>query len=178
MSRFELVRDPSGDPHLEDLYDDMVKTGFGKEFPINWFTSQALRPDILEATWFLTKRILVEGLLPASLKQMIATTISVHNHCRYCTVTHTGALEALGISKEVIESCILDKDLSGVPIQYRDILKFAVKAAKDPNSIQDEDYRKLKENGLNHKEILELVMMSAFINFINTWADASGIEID
>jgi hypothetical protein len=27
-------------------------------------------------------------------------------------------------------------------------------------------------------EILEVVMMAAFTNFINTWAEASGVELD
>ncbi len=178
MAQFESIQDPSHSSELIELYNDILQNGFGADSPINWFASQAIRPDILESTWLLTKRILIGGELPPTLKQMIALTISKNNNCRYCTKTHTGALEALGVSKEIIESCVLDPDLRQLPLQHREVLKFAIKAAKDPNGLDKEDYQELKNNGMSQKEIMEVIMMAAFTNFINTWADASGIETD
>ncbi len=166
------------DKILEAIYADIIENGFGDSTPINWFTSQAIRPDILGATWNLTKKVLVEGELPPTLKQMIALSVSRHNNCRYCTVTHTNALASLGISKEVIDSCIYDPDFTNIPLQHRGVLKFAVKVAKDPNSLQGGDFQTLKENGLSQSEIAEIIMMVAFTNFINTWADATGLELD
>jgi uncharacterized peroxidase-related enzyme len=132
----------------------------------------------LEGTWELVKRILIEGQLPATVKQMIAMTISMQNNCRYCSVTHTHALETMGVPKEVIDTCATDPSLSQLPELHRAILRCALKAAREPNAITDADYQTLRENGLRDAEIMEVAMMAAFMNFINTWADVSGIAVD
>ncbi|ETX02831.1 MAG: hypothetical protein ETSY1_02140 [Candidatus Entotheonella factor] len=178
MSRFALIKDTSDSPKLEDLYQDIINNGFGSEVPINWFTAQGGRPDLLEGTWGLVKSILIEGTLPATVKQMIAMTISMQNNCRYCSVTHTHALEAMGVPKTVIDTCATDPDLSQIPQLHRAILQFALKAAREPNAISDEDIRALKAHDLKDGEIMEVAMMAAFMNFINTWADVSGITVD
>lgn len=178
MSRFALIKDTTDAPKLETLYQEITNSGFGTEVPINWFTAQGSRPDLLEGTWTLVQRILLEGRLPAVVKQMIATTVSMQNNCRYCSVTHTRPLEAMGVPKAVIDTCTTDLDLSQVPQPHRAILQFALKAAREPNAMTDDDFCRLRENDLNDGEILEVAMMAAFMNFINTWADVSGIMVD
>ena len=164
---------------MQPLLAEIISCGFGQgSTPINWFTSQTQRPDLLRSTWELVKGVLVEGQLPPTVKQMIAMTVSMQNNCRYCTVTHTGALESMGVSPEIIENCATDPDFSLVPLAQRAILKFALKAAREPNDVTDEDIACLRQNGLNDPEIMEVVMMAAFTNFINTWADVAGIALD
>lgn len=176
--RFPLIQAASGNPELERLYRDMLESGFGDKAPINWLTSQASRPDILAATWGLVKGILIGGKLPAAMKQMIALTISAQHNCRYCKVVHSGALETLGVPKDLIDSCARDFNGDRVPKLQRDVLKFALQAAKNPNSLTDADFQALRENGLSDGEIMEVVMMAAFTAFINIWADASAIALD
>lgn len=179
MARFPLVRDPSGNPELERLYREINDAGFGVGgVPIHWCTSQGTRPDILAATWALTKGILVEGQLPGTLKQLIAMTISVQSSCRYCTVTHSGALQAMGVDKAMVERAAADPALSDFPPAYRAAVAFALKAARDPNSITDADHDALRDAGWSDAEIMEVAMMAAFTRFINTWADVSGIPVD
>lgn len=178
MSRLQTREDTDHNPELEALYEEIVAAGFGEQRPIHWFTSQSERPDLLHATWGLTRSLLVEGLLPPTLKQMIAMTISIQNDCRYCAVTHTGALQSMGIDSHVIESCAEDPGLAQIPPPHRAILTFALKAARDPNSLRASDFEVLRDQGLSEGEITEVVLMAAFTNFINTWADAVGIPLD
>lgn len=174
---FPLINEPK-DQDTQTLYQEIVATGFGKIYPLNWFTSQASRPDILRATWGLVKGILVNGHLPNSVKEMIVMVISKQSSCRYCEVTHTGALSAMGIPKEQIESCVSDPELLDVPSPHREIIQFAMKASVNPNSITAEDRDQLVALGVTNEEIIEAGMMAAFSNFINTWADLSGIPVD
>ena len=175
--RFPIITNPE-DSETKELYQEIVDSGFGMEYPINWFTSQSIRPDILKSTWALTKGILVEGQLPATVRQMIAMAISKQNSCRYCEVTHTGALGAMGVPQEQIISCASDPEMADVPSPHREIIQFAIKAAGNPNSITTADYETLREVGVTNEEIMEAGMMAAFTNFINTWADLSGIPVD
>lgn len=178
MSRFSTIEEPDPSSPLATLYGDIVRNGFGVDKPINWFTSQSERPDILQATWSLTQGILVDGELPGTLKQMIAMVVSEQNNCRYCSQVHTGALEAMGVPSDVIQACVADPELADIPLPHRQVLKFALKAARDPNSIDQDDFETLRSNQLSDSEILEVAMMAAFTNFINTWADVAGVVLD
>lgn len=178
MSRFPIAKTADAKTEVAETFAEIVGAGFGDAEPINWFSAQALRPDLLKATWALTRGVLVNGKLPGTVKQMIAMAASTQNSCRYCSVTHTRVLEKLGVPEEVVLSCVEDPELSEVPEPHRSILKFAMKVNEDPNSLNDADFQSLRDRGLAQDEIMEVIMTAAFTKFINTWADASGIAID
>ena len=176
--RFRQVLDPSDNPELTAVYEEILQSGFGQDAPVNWFTSQGERPDLLSANWEYAKKVVMQGVLPATVKQMIVVMISSHNNCRYCRVTHTQALSAMGVPEEVIDCLTTDLNLSKVPPPQRTILAFALKVAREPDSVSDDDFVRLRDQGLNNGEIMEAAMMAAYTNFINSWALVSGIPID
>jgi uncharacterized peroxidase-related enzyme len=126
----------------------------------------------------MAKGILLQGVLPPTVKQMISMTIAMQNNCRYCTVAHSNALESMGVPTEVIQSCAGDPDLAHVPPPQRAILKFGLKTARSPRSVTDADLQALRDHGLSDGEIMEVVMVAACSNFLNTWAEVSGILVD
>ena len=180
MSRFRQIKHPDT-PELKALYKEAMDAGFvGSEegVPINLVTSLAERPDILAASLTLAGSIVLQGLLPPTVKQMIAMTIAMQNNCQYCTRLHTNALEAMGIPQEVIQNCASDPDLTQLPPPQRAILKVALKTSRDPLSVTEDDLQTLREYGLSEGEIMEVGMMAAAENFFNTWARFSQIPID
>lgn len=177
MNRITRLDEPPT-AEVGDLYSEILAHGFGDGTPINFFTAMAGRPDLLGATWDLAKAILVEGLLPGSLKQMIALCISRQNDCRYCSVMHRGALEMAGIAPAVVESCASDPTIAGLEEPYRSILRLAMAVAESPESVTVDDLRTLIDLGLSHDEVIELIVMASFTNFINAWADISDIPLD
>jgi uncharacterized peroxidase-related enzyme len=180
MSRFEAVNHP-GDPEVQQLFKEIIATGWGNPetgVPNNWFTNQVERPDILKAGWAFIKGVLMEGQLPFTVKEMLAMAIAKQNNCRYCTVGHTRALEAMGVPTAVIESCASDPELSELPPPQRAIVKFGIKAAKDAASITAEDVQSLRDHGLSDGEIMEISMVAAVAVFLDIWAEVSAIEVE
>ena len=180
MPRFKQIKHPD-DPELKALYKAAMEGGLvGTEegVPNNFVTSQSQWPDILAATLVFTDKIVMQGLLPPTVKQMIAMTIAMQNDCRYCTRLHTSALEGMGVPQEVIQSCASDPDFAELPPSQRAILKLALKTSRDPLAVTDDDLQSLREFGLNDAEIMEVAMMAAAENFLNTWARVSQISID
>ena len=180
MPRFKQIKHPD-DPELKALYKAALEGGMvGTEegVPNNFVTSQSERPDILAATLNFADKILMQGLLPPTVKQMIAMTIAMQNNCRYCTQLHTSALEGMGVPQEVIQSCASDPDLAELPPSQRAILMLALKTSRDPLAVTDDDFQTLRDNGLTDAEIMEVAMMAAAENFLNTWARVSRIPID
>jgi uncharacterized peroxidase-related enzyme len=156
-----------------------MRCGYGSEgAPGDYFTSQGDRPDILAATWHLVKAMFVEGQLPPTLKELVSMVVSQQNDCRYCAVSHTNTLQRLGVPEEIIKSATSDPEMLSVPPAQRVALRFAVKAAKTPRAVDASDYAALREAGYSQGEIIELLMLAAANNFLNTWADAAGRAVD
>ena len=178
MSRLELVKDISNRPELKDIYTDIINNGFGNEEPMSYFTALGNRPDLLKSTWNFLKSILVEGELPATVKQMVSLAISHYNECQFCSVSHTYALESLGVSQDIIKGCLSNDEMEDIPVSYRSIIKFSIKSVKNAKSITDDDFDKLRENGLSESEITELVLLISLTNFSNTYTDIAKIPLD
>ncbi|HLE22025.1 MAG TPA: carboxymuconolactone decarboxylase family protein [Vicinamibacteria bacterium] len=181
MSRFKQTKDPRGNTALEALYKEILEAGAeGSEpgVPNNLVTSLSERPDLLAPTWELFKGVVVGGVVPSTVKEMILMAIAMQNDCQYCSVAHTRALEAMGVPTEVIQSCTSDPELAQVPPLQRAMIKFGLKTARDPKSVTDDDFQTLRDHGLSDGEIMEVTMLAAAGNFLDTWAHVSGIQVD
>jgi AhpD family alkylhydroperoxidase len=97
--RFRRIESADDNLELASLYAEIIESGLGDRVPLNWFTAQAERPDILAATWALSKGILLHGHLPPTVKQMIAVKVARYNQCHYCAAVHSSALEAMGVRR-------------------------------------------------------------------------------
>ena len=95
--------------HSQEILAE-IKAEFG--MVPNFFQAQAtVDPDWLALNWARTKQILLsKGALDRKTKELIAMTVSMVNHCDYCTLSHealamkTGATEQeINEVKKVIE---------------------------------------------------------------------------
>lgn len=180
MARFKMVKNTDGNPELTSLYQKALDAGFeGAEpgIPVNFFTSLGARPDLLDAAMQLMEKVLMNGLLPPPLKEMIVTMVSIQNHCKYCTVSHSYVLKGMGVPQDVIDS-LTDLNLAKVTPPQRAILEFSIKAAKTPLSINDQDFSVLRDQGLSDEEIMEITMLIGFTKFINNWSTVGGVPLD
>ena len=178
MPRFEPIRNPSIDARVSGIYREIVEAGLGSEMPIHWFRVQSGRPDILETTWKLVKGLLLQGELPGTLKHMMLVRIAADHGCRYCHILHSSALEAMGVPAEVVDSATTDVNPAKLPPVQRAVVEFAAKAASSPQSVSDEDFAALRRNGLSRGEIIEATMIAALANFLDSWAEVSGIMLE
>jgi alkylhydroperoxidase family enzyme len=93
-------------------------------------------------------------------------------------VIHTPALEALGVPAEVIDTLAMDVNPAKLLPVQRVVVELAAKTATKPKSISDEDLKSLRGDGLSNGEIIEVAMIASFANFLNAWAEVSGILTD
>lgn len=176
MSRFQQINQPQEGSELHSLYQEILSNKLGDAHPLNWFTSQSERPDLLAANWDLTKGILLNGQLPVAIKQMIVVVISLQNDCQYCTNLYTSNLENIGVSEEVIKCITSDFKLEKISPSQRTILHFALKASEQQQNLTDQDYQALYDLGMSNGEIIEILMLTAYANLINYWANISAIR--
>ena len=143
----------------------------------NFILTQGHSPAVARGTWDLVRNVLVAGELPRWIKEMMFVAISHDRKCRYCAAAHIACCRVLKIDPEWIELSAGNVDLIPDP-KLRDMMVFAVKCSRAPQSLQGADYEALRMHGLSEAEILEIVSMAALAVYANILADATGMEED
>jgi uncharacterized peroxidase-related enzyme len=142
-----------------------------------FITTQGHSPTVARGTWDLVRSVLVFGVLPRWIKEMMFVAISHDRKCRYCTAAHIACCRMLKVDPEWIR--LAASDASAIPDpKLREMLLFAIKCAQTPQALVEEDYARLRGHGLSNREIVEIVSMSAVAVYANIIADATGMEED
>ena len=145
--------------------------------PPNFITTQGHSPTAARGTWELVRNVLVSGEIARWKKELIFVAISHDRQCHYCEAAHLACCRMLGVDPGTIERLVRDMTMIPDPV-LRDMVGFAVKCARDPQSLDNSDYHVLKDRGLSQSAIVELVAMSALAVYANIMADATAIEPD
>ena len=123
------------------------------------------------------RNILVLGELSRWMKEMIFVAISVDRKCCYCTAAHVACCRMLGVSPGLLEQLVRNvNELADVKL--RDVILFAVKCSRNPQSLEERDFEQLRGHGLSQSKILELIAMSALAVYANIIADATAMSQD
>ena len=143
----------------------------------NFIMTQGHSPTVARGTWDLVRSVLVSGELPRWIKEMMFVAISSERNCRYCTAAHIACCRMLSVNPDWIKLAVVDVD--AIPDKkLREMILFALKCARDPQSLAETDYAKLRKHGLENKEIVEIISMAGLAVYANILADATGMEED
>ena len=103
--------------------------------------------------------------------------ISADRKCLYCEAAHLACCRMLGVDDG--HSAKLSANIEDIdPAKARDILKFGIKCARDPQSLAKADFDGLRAHGLRESDIVELISMSALAVYANIVADATAVPPD
>lgn len=145
--------------------------------PPNFIMTQGHSPTVTRGTWEVVRNVLVSGLLPRWMKEMMFVAISNDRNCLYCKAAHIACCRMLGVKPDVLNQLIYDYKTI-IDSKTRDIVTFGVKCARNPQAITDADFAVLRSHGFNAPEIMEVVAMSALAVYANIIADATAMEPD
>ena len=145
--------------------------------PPNFIMTQGHSPTVARGTWELVQNVLVRGEIPRWFKEMIFVAISQDRNCGYCTAAHIACCRMLGVKPELLDELVRDFK-SITDLKVRDTILFTLKCSKNPQSLTEDDYDKLREFGFKQSEIVELIAMSALAVYANIIADATAMEPD
>ncbi|CAN5761967.1 carboxymuconolactone decarboxylase family protein [soil metagenome] len=165
------------DAKVQKIYQEIsAELGFG--MVPNLFKSMTLNPDFLETSWKKFRAVILSGILPRTLKEMIGVVISQANHSPYALQVHLHSLSALGISEELLRLLVEDFDQCPLPQRQKAAIQFGLLAATQPHNLTITDYQALHEIGLNDAELFEIVATANVFTDVNQYTDAINLEID
>jgi RNA polymerase sigma-70 factor (ECF subfamily) len=145
----------------------------------NFFRSQTLRPDLLQAELEAMERILMpEDALTRVQKEYILLAVSAANLNSYCVAVHSNLLRGMGVSAEEGDQIAVDHHLAALPDADKALVDFAIRLGVRPSEFSRSDVAGLRAIGFTEEQILECVAVTAFNNFSNSLQMGLGFEPD
>jgi len=176
MPHIDTIEPDAASEEMRALYVDFQRR-MGFPAAPNFIKIQGHSLAAASGTWGLVQNVLVGGSLPRTLKEMLFVAISSDRKCLYCLAAHLACCRMLGIDSGSLAR--LGGQIDGIdPPKVRDIIKFGVKCARDPQGLTTQDFDGLKAHGLRQSEIVELIAMAGLAVYANILADATGMQAD
>lgn len=107
-----------------------------------------------------------------NIQLQVSFAVSNANHCRYCTLHQVLGLRRLGV--DVKKLVAMQKDDSALTPRELIAVEFARKLTKDPASITDADFAKLKTE-FSEQGAMEVVLQTGAFAFMNRFTDNLGL---
>jgi uncharacterized peroxidase-related enzyme len=176
MAHVPLMPPTEASPEAQVVYEEFYRR-MAFPSPPNFIMTQGHSPTVARGTWELVRNVLVTGEIPRWAKEVMFVAISNDRHCRYCSAAHLACCRMLGVNPETLERMV--RDVYSIPdIKLRDMVLFAIKCSRNPQSLVEADFESLRAHGLKQSEIVEMIAMSALAVYANILADATAMDDD
>ena len=151
------------------------KMGFIPSF----FRAQTLRTDLIESqARALQAVLLTRDVLPRLNKEYVYLVISAANLNTYCVANHCGLLRGMGIPEDQSDQIAFNHRDAGLPDNEVALLDFALKLTQRPAEFSAADIEELRGHNFSEEQILEVVVLSGFVDFINMLNVGLGVLPD
>ena len=168
-------------PKLEDLpldvRDRMLQVQEKAGFIPNVFLTLAHRPDEFRA--FLAYHdalMLRDSNLTKAEKEMIVVATSGVNHCPYCVIAHGAILRIYAKNPHISDQIAIDHRKADVTPRQKAMLDFAVKLARAPEAVTEDDVQSLHAHGFSDEDIWDIGGITALFALSNRMAHLTGMR--
>jgi uncharacterized peroxidase-related enzyme len=136
------------------------------------------RPEVASAFINLNKAVMANhGRVTSGLKRLIGYMASFTAGCQYCQAHTALAAERYGVTEEQLRHIWEYKTHPAFNEAERAALDFAVAAASNPNSVDEEISARLKRSW-DEGEVIEILGVISLFGFLNRWNDSMGTTLE
>ncbi len=142
----------------------------------NVLKAHAFDIDKLNAfTGLYNDLMLADSGLSKLEREMVAVVVSATNRCHYCLTAHGAAVRQLSGDPALGEALVMNWRVADVTPRQRAMLAFAERVTLASAQIEEADRQALRDQGLNDRDIWDLINVAAFFNMSNRVASATGM---
>jgi AhpD family alkylhydroperoxidase len=171
-ARIGLISDEQMEWAARTVGSRRTTQGDGGSGLVNSQRAMNLVPDITAAWRAFTGTTGTDAVVSRELKLHVSFAVSMANGCRYCTLHQVQGLRRLGVSPEKLLK--MQKDDTALTAQELSVVTFARKLTRDPVSVTDADFAKLRSE-FGDRGALELVLQTCNFAFMNRFTDNLGL---
>jgi len=176
MPHIPVLKPDGAPPAVQTVYHEFIRRMSFPQ-PPNFIMTQGHSPSVARGTWELVRNVLLGGEIPRWTKEMIFVAVSLDRQCRYCSAAHLACCRMLGVTPGTLENLVNNIDTL-TDLKVRQMILFAIKCSRNPQSLVESDYALLSKQGLTQSQIIELISMSALAVYANIIADATAMDPD
>lgn len=156
-------------PHGEEARVDAVFDAIQKYIG---FVPDALRlysfsPPLLESYVGNISYLNSGERLSPALMAMIRYLVSSEAKCNFCIDMNEGILSNMGVDLGAVRAARGNLDQAPLNDKEKVLLKLAVKAVQQPDSIGEADIQEAKKHGWSERDIFEVVVQAANMRSLN-----------
>ena len=178
MAYIAVVEDDGGLDPVQERVFEAAKRRF--TFVPDVVRTLARRPEVARAQADLRDSLLGEASTIGQRRaDLIALAVSGVNGCKYCGTAHAGMMIARGeLTPEQAAQVFKDWRQFELEDDEWAMLEFAEKLTFQPAQIEESDIETLRSAGFDDLGIYDIVLVTAYRNFINRVNDGLGISTD
>lgn len=168
-------------PKLEelplDVRDRMLQVQEKAGFIPNVFLALAHRPDEFRAFFAYHDALMLrDSSLTKAEKEMIVVATSGVNHCPYCVIAHGAILRIYARNPQLADQVAVDHRKADISPRQKAMLDFAVKLARAPEAVVEEDFRQLRAQGFSDEDIWDIGGITALFALSNRMAHLTAMR--
>lgn len=175
MAWIDTIDLDDADDELRALYERIVDTR-GKLS--NILKVHSLNPRALATHLELYDALLFgSSPLKRAEREAIAVVVSATNECTYCVRHHREALAAYW-DEDRVELLVTDHtNVDALDDPLRAACTVAALLTDEPEAMTEAHVDTLREVGWSDRAVLDIVLITAYFNFVNRIATGLGVEI-
>ena len=161
----------------QDIRERMQEVQEKAGFIPNVFMALAHRPDELRAFMAYHDALILRpsGLSKAE-KEMIIVATSAENDCLYCVVAHGAILRIYAKDSKISEQIATDYTKADISDRQKAMLAFAIKTAKQPAQIDEDDFSALRAHDFGDADIWDIGAIAALFALSNRMASMAAMR--
>lgn len=125
-------------------------------------------PELMETALPFIGAVFGPTSVAPRLKELVVLAVSAHNHCRYCTDTHTGVARRMGFAADELAAL---RGEAPAPERW-DVRERALLLFSEALSHRPAEAVQLLQAHFSESEIVELVTLGATTVMLNRFATA------
>lgn len=179
MKRQTHVEYKDASPEIQAIYDEVMEV-IGSPDVFNFLKAFGNNEKVLRAFWSMLRYTLLEGDVPALLKQLILFRTSVEYGNTYCASLHGRTVLRMDPTITYDELIAMsDGGNMDIPASYRVAIEIVTQMALRPKTVEAEDFEEqLRDEGFSEQEIDELISVAGFGVLLNTMTDIVHIPAE
>jgi alkylhydroperoxidase family enzyme len=179
MKRNTHVEYEDTSPEVRAIYDEIMDT-MGSSSVLNFLKALGHNPHVLRGVWAMLRETVVEGEIPALLKQLILFKISTIAGNQYCTRLHGHAALNLDptLTYDDLDALSGGDCSSSLPPSFPVAIEIVTRASLESKSVEDPDWdfeEMLRDEGFSEAEIDELIAVGFFGIMMNMLTDTYDV---
>lgn len=161
----------------EDIRARMRKVQEKTGFIPNVFLMLAYRPDEFRAFMAYHDALMdKESGLTKAEREMIVVATSAANQCQYCVIAHGAILRVRARNPLIADQVAANYRKADISPRQRAMLDFAMKVARQAETVDEADCVALREHGFSDDDIWDIAAITAFFGMSNRLANFASLR--